>query len=268
VDRDVTHNHTVGGEFDLQGRLGNFAITDVLQMIGLSGKSGTLTLIQGWNTRTISFDRGRICYVAAGARLPRIFDLLVRTGRLQRHQVEGFRARRPAKTGEATLTELVSRQLLSREDRDRCIELLLASAGYTLVLWRNGVFTFKAGELVLSAVSRDALLFEMQLNRFAVDNKLKVRMAPGKVLGSDLDTPIGPTGLVDLYKLFIGIQHNEFAKTYEPGIAQELIEGLYLNADPEIKSMMRMYEFIEIEGVLQLATPERGNDRAADVQAS
>ena len=140
---------TSASEFDLHGRLGNFAISDILQMIGLSGKTGTLTLIQGWNTRTITFEQGRIVYVAAGARLPSIFDLLVRTGRLQRYQVEGFRARRAGKTDEEMLRELVQRQLLSRQDIDRCNELLLETAVYTLFLWRNCEFTFTAGEKVL-----------------------------------------------------------------------------------------------------------------------
>lgn len=359
-------------EFDLQGRLGNFLISDILQMISFSGKTGTLTLIQGWNTRTISFDQGRICYVAAGARLPGMFDLLIRIGRLQRHQVEGFKARRPGKSEEEMLAELVQRRLLDREDLDRCHELLLESAIYTLFLWRNCIFTFKAGEvaktggvavtvdgnhliiegtrrvdewiqispvvpsifmifrqrphliertvpkdlervyhcvdgqrdvatiarisgltqfeaakslydlvqarfveaippnrrkvcelfnlavesiylkLVLYDYSRDALMFENELNRFAIENRLKVRMAAGKIIRSDLETPIGPTELVDLYKLFIGIQNNKFSKMFEPQIFQGLMEGLYLNSDPEFKAMMRMYEFIEIEGLLLL----------------
>jgi hypothetical protein len=359
-------------EFDLQGRLGNFLISDILQMIGFSGKTGTLTLIQGWNTRTISFDQGRICYVAAGARLPGMFDLLIRIGRLQRHQVEGFKARRPGKSEEEMLAELVQRRLLAREDLDRCHELLLESAVYTLFLWRNCIYTFKSNEvvkdggvavtvdgnhliiegtrrvdewiqispvvpsvfmifrqrphliertipeelekvyqwvdgqrdvatiarvtgmsqfdaakalydlvqarfveaippnkrkvcelynlavesiylkLVLYDYSRDALMFENELNRFAVENRLKVRMAAGKIIRSDLETPIGPTELVDLYKLFIGIQNNKFSKMFEPQIFQGLMEGLYLNSDPEFKAMMRMYEFIEIEGLLLL----------------
>ena len=359
-------------DFDLQGRLGNFAISDILQMVGFSGKTGTLTLIQGWNTRTISFDKGRICYVAAGARLPSLFDLLVRTGRLQRHQVDGFRARRPGKTEEEMVAELVKRQILTRNDMDRCHELVLETAVYTLFLWRNCIYTFKANELVMEGgvdvtvdgnhliiegtrrvdewieispvvpsvymifrqrprliertvpdthlqvfelvdgqrdvatiarevgtsqfeaakmlydlvqarhveaippnkrkvcelfnlavesiylklvlfdYSRDALMFENQLNRFALENQLKVRMAAGKVLRSDLDTQIGATELVDLYKLFINIQNNKFAKSFEPRVAQGLMEGLYLNADPEIQAMMRMYEFIEIEGLLFL----------------
>lgn len=372
MDPTVDSIRSTTGDFDIQGRLGAFAISDILQMIGLSGKSGTLTLIQGWNTRTISFDTGRICYVAAGARLSGMFDLLVRTGRLRREQVEGFRARRPGKTEEEMVRELVEREILSRADMDRCHELVLETAVYTLFLWRNCMYTFKAGEivqeggiavtvdgnhliiegtrrvdewieispvvpsvslifrpmprliertvppthqpvhdlvdgqrdvatiarmcglsqfetakilfdlvksrliesippnklkvcelfnlaiesiylkLVLFDYSRDALLFENQLNRFAVDNKLKVRMAAGKVLRSDLETLIGATELVDFYKLFINIQNNKFTKSYEPRIAQGLMEGLYLNADPELQAMMRMYEFIEIEGLLLL----------------
>jgi hypothetical protein len=371
-----------GGAFDLQGRLGNFGIADILQMISFSGKSGTLTLIQGWNTRTITFDLGRICYVAAGARLPGMFDLLVRTGCLQRHQVEGFRLRRPGKTDDEMLVELVQRDLVHREDLDRCNELLLETAVYTLFLWRNCQFTFRASEmvhdggiavsvdgnhliiegtrrvdewieisplvpsvfmifrprpnlvgrtvpaepreifdlvdgrrdvinlaraagltqfetakhlaelvrakfveamppnkrklcelftlavesiylkLVLFDLARAALMFENQLNRFAIENRLRVRMAAGKVIRSDLETPVSPTALVDLYKLFIGIQNNKFAKTFDSTVAQGLMEGLYLNADPEIKLMMRMYDFIEIEGLLLLDMFDRRETRS------
>jgi hypothetical protein len=135
-------------EFDLQGRLGNFLISDIIQMIGLSGKTGTLTLIEGWNTRTISFEQGRICYVTAGNKLPGLFEMLVRIGRLNRQQVEAFKARRVGQRDEEMIQELVDRGLLSREDVNRCNELLLESAIYTLFLWPNCAFTFKAGEVI------------------------------------------------------------------------------------------------------------------------
>jgi hypothetical protein len=144
VDRQ---EELVKSEFDLQGRLGNFLISDLLQMIQLSGKTGTLALLQGWNHRTITFEQGRITYVASGSRLPSQFDLLVRTGRLTRHQVEAFRQRRPGKSDEDMIEELVKRKLLDRAAIDRCNEQLLESAIYTLFLWRNCAFTFKAGEI-------------------------------------------------------------------------------------------------------------------------
>jgi hypothetical protein len=107
-------------------------------------------------------------------------------------------------------------------------------------------------KLVLFDYSRAALQFENQLNRFAVENKLKVRMSAGKILIGDTNTRISTTELVDLYKLFIGIQNNKFSKGFEPVVAQGLMEGLYRHTDPEMQALMRMYEFVEIEGLVLL----------------
>ena len=367
--------------FDLQGQLGNFLITDIIQMIGLSGKTGTLTLIQGWNTRTITFEQGRITYVASGSRLPGQFELLIRIGRLSRQQVEAFRERRPGRSEEQMIAELVQRKLLSRDDLNRCNELLLETAIYSLFLWRNCAFTFMANQvvkeggvpvtvdgnhliiegtrrvdewveisevvpsifmifrprpgvaghlapehlqkvfafidgrrdvaavaratgksqfdaaralfelceagfvestppnkskvcelfnlcaesiylkLVLYEHSRDALLFENELNRFAADNGLSVRMASGKVIRNDLPTPLSPIELIDRYKLFIGIQNNKLSRMFEPHVFQGLMEGLYRNADPELRAMMRMYEFFEIDSLSLLDMFEQTESR-------
>lgn len=370
-------------EFDLQGRIGNFLISDIIQMIGLSGKTGTLTLIEGWNTRSISFEQGRICYVTAGNKLPGIFEMLMRIGRLNRQQVDGFKARRQGHTDEAMVQELLERGLLSRTDIERCNELLLESAIYTLFLWRSCAFTFKAGEvireggvavtvdgnhliiegtrrvdewieisplvpsvfmifrqrphhierqvpphlrnvlgqvdgnrdvssiaracglsqfdaakalselvearfvesippdkrkvcelfnlasesiyvkLVLFEHSRDAMQFEQELNRFSAENGLKVRMSSGRIMRTDLDSPMTPTELIDHYKLFIGIQNNKLSKIVGPRVFQGLMEGLYLNADPEIKAMMRMYEFFDFDGLSLLEMFDSKNENGS-----
>lgn len=359
----------VKSEFDLQGRLGNFLISDLLQMIQLSGKTGTLTLLQGWNNRKITFELGRISYVSSGSRLPSQFELLVRTGRLTRHQVEAFRQRRPGKSDEEMIDELISRKLIDRAAIDKCNEQLLESAIYTLFLWRNCAFTFKAGDvskvngvavsvdgnhliiegtrrvdewieispvvpsvfmifrqrphlvertvpdhlqrvfdcvngnrdvtgiaratglsqfdaaralyelaqdrfvesnppnklrvvelfklcvesiymkMVLFERSRLALEFEHELNRFAVENGLRVRMSAGRTNRGDIETPLNTIDLIELYKTFIGIQNNKLSQLFEPRVFQGLMEGLYLNADPEMQSMMRMYEFFDIDGI-------------------
>jgi hypothetical protein len=356
-------------EFDLQGRLGAFSISDILQMFTYTEKTGTLTMIQGWNTRTISFERGRIAYVAAGSRLPNIHELLIRNGRLRRDTVDQL----GRGLSDRELVQLLLREgHITQEDIQRCQDQMLEMSIYTLFLWRNCYFTFRSGELINEggvAVSvdathliiegtrrvdewievspvvpsvfvifrrklrqpavrpernlihvfkyvdghhdvvsiarmagmtqfeaakalydlvkggyiesippnrqrvielfnlavesiylklimfdhaRSALEFENQLNRFAIDNKLKVRMSAGKVLMSDANTPISATELVDLYKLFIAIQNNKFSKMFESVVSQGLMEGLYRHTDPELQAMMRMYEFVEIEGLLLL----------------
>jgi len=295
--------------------------------------------------------------------------MLVRIGRLNRQQVETFKSRWPGRSEEAMIQELVERKLLDKDDIDRCNELLLETAIYTLFLWRNCQFTFNANDvvrvggvavtvdgnhliiegtrrvdewiqisplvpsvfmifrqrphlidrqvpehlrrvfdsvdgqrdvtsigravgmsqfdaakalfelaegrfvesippnkqkvcelfnlaaesiyvkLVLYEHSRDALQFEHDLNRFAIDSGLKARLSKSKVIRNDLDSPLTALELIDKYKLFIGIQNNRLSKMFEPRVFQGLMEGLYLNADVEIKAMMRMYEFFETDGL-------------------
>jgi Domain of unknown function (DUF4388) len=75
-------------EFDLQGRIGLFTLTDLLQTLSFTQKTGTLTLIQGWNTRTICFENGRISYIAAATRLPSVVDLFISAGKLNPAQLQ------------------------------------------------------------------------------------------------------------------------------------------------------------------------------------
>ncbi|MCS7050137.1 MAG: DUF4388 domain-containing protein [Thermomicrobium sp.] len=363
--REIETERPDGEVPDLEGRLGVFTLSDLLQMLGYTHKTGTLTLIQGWNVRTITFERGRITYVAAGSRLPSLVDLLVRSGRIP--------ASDPAlqQADEQDENQLLERWLragtITREDVDRCREQQLESAIYTLFLWRNCRFAFHAGEcryedgipvtvdslqlvlegtrrvdewiqfspvipsvsvifrkrgptqavppelatvyalvdgqrdvatvarevgltqfetaralyrlhqrgmveaippnrakiielftlavesiylkLVLYDYPRVALEFEQQLNRFARQHGLRVRMAAGRVIKTDRETRLSSTELIDLYKLFIAIQNNKFHKLFEPTIARGLIEGLYRHVDPELQQMLRMYEFYEIEGL-------------------
>ena len=383
---DTTPAGIPSGEFDLQGKLGVFTLSDLFQMLSFSNKSGVLTLIQGWNSRTITFQDGRISYVAAGSRLPTMRDLLMRHGKISRAQIENL-ARHGIRTDEAVVAELTRTGAISPEDVNLCRDQLLEISIFTLFLWRNCYFTFKSGEiireggvdvsvdsmhliiegtrrvdewieispvvpsvymiyrrssrppsakppkdlrpvfrhvdgnrdvatiaaragltqfdaakalfdlvnagyvesippdkqkvtelfnmaiesiyfkLILFSQGKTAVEFENQLNRFAMENGLKVRMSQGKVLMSDQRTPVSPAELVDLYKLFIAIQNNKFSKMFDPVVAQGLMEGLYLHTDPEFQAMMRMYEFIEIEGLLMLEMFGNENSGGA-VQAS
>ncbi|MEX2314755.1 MAG: DUF4388 domain-containing protein, partial [Thermomicrobiales bacterium] len=142
---------------DLQGRLGAFSISDIFQMFTYTEKTGTLAMIQGWNTRTITFERGRISYVAAGSRIPTIAELLVRNGRVRREVVD----QRGRGISDAELVGLLLKEgQISTTDIQRCQDQLLETSIYTLFLWRNCVFTFRANELVKEggvAVSVDSM---------------------------------------------------------------------------------------------------------------
>jgi hypothetical protein len=107
-------------------------------------------------------------------------------------------------------------------------------------------------KLVMYGYSRKAMEFEYELNRFARENKLKVRMHVGKIRITDADLPIDPTTLLDQYKLFIAIENNKFTKLFPPEIRKGLTEALYQHMSPDDRALMRMYEFHAMEGLLNM----------------
>jgi hypothetical protein len=432
-------------DFDLQGRLGCFTLTDLLQTLSFTQKTGTLTLIQGWNTRTICYELGRITYIAAATRLPTIVELLMQTGSLTPQKLErglgkdwktqlgisapahlepdsvsmpNMSANGASKNGnghrdpelqrgrlanDMELDEygdleafspfdfnqmqdtgpsgpdpaqvLLKHKLVTLEQLAWCEEQIMETTIYTLFLWRNCKFTFQGDllvktdgipvsvsaekliiegtrrvdewirispvipsvlmafrrlprpvtgplseeardvlalvdgvsdvstlarkrsrtqfdtakllhgltqlgliqpvppdkhrvmelfrytaeaiyiKLVMYGYSRKAMEFEYELNRFARENKLKVRMHIGKIRLTDMDLPLDATALLDLYKLFIAIENNKFAKLFPPEIHKGLTEALYQHMDKETRALMRMYEFHAMEGLLTLPPP-------------
>src|SRR5437867_3641760 len=434
-------------DFDLQGRLGCFTLTDLLQTLSFTQKTGTLTLIQGWNTRTICYELGRITYIAAATRLPTVVEPLMQRGSLPPQKLEhalgkdwttelGISApthlepdsvsmpnisangngaskngnghrdpelQRGRLTNDVELDEygdleafspfdfnqmqetapsgpdpaqvLLKHKLVNLEQLAWCEEQIMETTIYTLFLWRNCKFTFQGDllvktdgipvsvsaekliiegtrrvdewirispvipsvlmafrrlprpvtgplseearevlahvdgvsdvatlarlrsrtqfdtakllhgltqlglvqpvppdkhrvmelfrytaeaiyiKLVMYGYSRKAMEFEYELNRFARENKLKVRMHIGKIRLTDMDLPLDATALLDLYKLFIAIENNKFAKLFPPDVHKGLTEALYQHMDPENRALMRMYEFHAMEGLLDLPPP-------------
>ena len=366
---DKTLDVTPAQGHDLTGSLRVFTLSDALQMLALSAQTGTLTLVQGWNSRTLTFERGRITYLAAATRLASVEELLLRAGVLLPQQV-AMAVYEASTRHRDVASVLLERGLVESADLARCQDQQLEETIFSLFLWRNGRFTFKAGEvskegglaialaserliidgtrrvdewisispivpsvrlifkavralppghsdatqqavfelldgqsdvvalsrscgqtqfdtaralyglvtagwvvalppdkikiislftylleaiyvkLVMYGHANVAMQFEQELNRFAGENQLKVRLRSGKVMLSDRDTQIDTTALIDLYKLFIAIEQNRFSRIFPPDIVHGLIVGLYNHVSPDLQDMMRMYEFYEIEGLL------------------
>jgi hypothetical protein len=357
-----------GERFDLVGRLRSFTFSDILQLLAFSGQTGTLTLEQGWNSRSLTFERGRICYIAAATRLATVGQLLLAAGKIDADQLDAALAL--ARADDLPLDEaLLATGAVEAADLRRCRDQQLEETIYSLFLWRNCRFTFEGGridreeggivvdlaserlimdgtrrvdewiaispsvpsvrlifvptganrpddpfdrsvlelldgkldvgaiagaagttqfdvaralhrlvqaglaraqapdkvriielfsflveaihlKLMMFGYSGEALSFERELNRFAAENELKVRIRGGRVALSDLDTPVASTALIDLYRLFIAIQNNHFTRRFDPEIVHGLVQGLYMHVGPELQDMMRMYEFVQIEGLL------------------
>lgn len=130
---------------DIQGRLGSLTLTDILQLLGGAGQTGTLELTQGWNGRTISYEDGQICYVSAVTRIPDAAELLLAAGRLDQARYQIVRAeadRHPERAVEGILTDM---RLANEEDLEQCHNQQIEDLLYTFFLWRSCRFAFWSG---------------------------------------------------------------------------------------------------------------------------
>jgi len=137
---------TTEREPDLQGQLSHILLIDILQMLSLSGQTGTLELRQGWNSRSIFFQEGRLTYISQGARPLSLGELLIKSGQLTPQQVE-FLGQRARQSGQSFARQVLDSGLVAPEDLHACTEQQIEEAIYSLFLWRDCAFRFYWGEL-------------------------------------------------------------------------------------------------------------------------
>ncbi len=132
-------------EPDMQGRLRHILLIDVLQLLSLSGQTGTLELRQGWNTRMVLFQEGRLTHISQGTRPLSIGELLLKSGQLTIQQVE-FLSQRARQMGQSFTRLLIDSGLVTQEDVRACVDQQIEEAIYSLFLWRDCEFRFYWGE--------------------------------------------------------------------------------------------------------------------------
>ncbi len=132
-------------EPDLQGQLNHILLIDILQMLSLSGQTGTLELRKGWNTRSIFFEEGRLTYISQGTRPMSLGELLIKSGQLTQQQFD-FLAQRSRQSGLSFARLLLDSGLVTPEDLRVTTEQQIEEAIYSLFLWRDCAFRFYHGE--------------------------------------------------------------------------------------------------------------------------
>ena len=127
----------------LRGDLASFSLVEIFQFLAVNQSSGTLTVSDGENRRTLVFHRGALRPVgAAQSYVPRLGDLLVRRGVISEAQLatalEKQKTGAHARLGDLLVAEgLVTAQQIHDAARQKLEEEI-----YDLFLWKNAFFDF------------------------------------------------------------------------------------------------------------------------------
>lgn len=134
-------------EVDLQGSLKSFTLSDIIQLMSYSNQTGTLTLTQGWNSRTITFEKGRMTYIAAATKLPTIGELLVKAGKITSQQLAQAIDEQTV-SGKPIGAILLAKRWVEPASLTRCQDQQMEEIIYSLFLWRQCRFSFESNVVV------------------------------------------------------------------------------------------------------------------------
>jgi len=132
----------------LTGRMRDFGISEILQLIGQQKKSGVLSVTDKTRKVEILFDQGAI--VGASHEPPEpAFDLgemLVRSSMISRSQLES--ARKEQQDSLKPLEQiLISQKALDIKELRSMVTLSFLEIIYSLFLWKDGRYSFEAGSV-------------------------------------------------------------------------------------------------------------------------
>lgn len=128
----------------LRGTLGDFSLTDILQLISLQRKSGLLVLRRTGEEISIGFEQGKVVLADSTSRPgeQKLGRLLVRTGKLTEERLEDA-LRRQRATLQRLGNVLVDLKWVDRETVRRQLTLQIQETIFDLFRWRDGEYDFQ-----------------------------------------------------------------------------------------------------------------------------
>lgn len=130
----------------LQGSLSSVSFPDLLQLLTIGGKTGTLRLQRDEETKEIYLNEGQIIYAASDNIEDSFENVLIRRGSISMDQLN--KAKEVSKiTGKELPATLVFLNILTKEKVAELVHRYVEDIVFSLFSWDNGIFVFDEGRL-------------------------------------------------------------------------------------------------------------------------
>jgi hypothetical protein len=131
----------------LKGNLRDFSVTQLLNLINLARKTGTLTLEGPGEAAWVSFREGKLIYAQMGNEDATLAGVLAKAGSLNSQQAQTIRARAGEKSDKELGLLLINAGYLTQQAILTSIRQHILDIVYQLFSWMDGFFRFDADVL-------------------------------------------------------------------------------------------------------------------------
>lgn len=172
----------------LQGNLRDFSTTQLLNLINLSGRTGTLAIFEGVPTgekdamgnekmaagkekAAIAFKAGKLVGAQLADQVGDLIAVLNKSGKLTDQQASTIRERAKGTSDKALAMRLIGANYVSQNDIVNSIQQYTLDVVYNLMGWRNGPFRFDDNKLP----SNDRILVPIDLENVIIEGARRIR---------------------------------------------------------------------------------------------
>ena len=130
----------------LKGNLRDFSTTQLLNLINLARKTGTLT-IEGEEAAEMAFREGKLIYASMGRNGNNLAHVLQRAGKLTEKQVRIIETRAKGTSDKQLGHLLIQAGYVTQSDIIQSVRQHVLDTVYKLFTWADGLFRFDANKL-------------------------------------------------------------------------------------------------------------------------
>lgn len=155
----------------LKGNLRDFTVTQLLNLINLAKKSGTLTIEGPDETAWVSFREGKLIYAQLGNEDGTLSGILQRSGQITKRQSQIIKKYAQGKSDKELGLLLINADYLSQQDILKSIRQYILDIVYRLFSWADGFFRFDNDVLP----PKDRITIRIDLENVIIEGSRKVR---------------------------------------------------------------------------------------------
>ena len=127
----------------LKGNLRDFSTTQLLNLINLARKTGTLTITSRGNAAQVCFKEGKLIYATLGGQDGHLADMLQKTGKLTAEQARTIREHSTNQSDKMLGQMLINAGHVTQNDVAQAVRAHMLDIVYRMFGWAEGDFRFE-----------------------------------------------------------------------------------------------------------------------------
>ncbi|MDX1600073.1 MAG: DUF4388 domain-containing protein [Anaerolineales bacterium] len=155
----------------LKGNLRDFTVTQLLNLINLAAKTGTLTIEGPDQTAWVSFNEGKLIYAQLGNEDGTLTGILRKAGQITPKQAKIIKKHAQTKSDKELGLLLINADYLTQEEILASIREYILDIVYRLFAWAEGFFRFDNDVLP----PNDRITIRIDLENVIIEGSRKVR---------------------------------------------------------------------------------------------